>query len=179
LNLAASNLLVGTYSAALLFTNLNDDIGQSRQFSLSISSPPIITQQPTNQAALDGATTIFNVGISGGLPLSFQWQYDSNNLTDGANILGSTTTNLTISNVAQTNAGAYRLVVTNAAGMVASTDAFLTIIPSAPVITLQPSNETVVVEGIAQFAVAAVGTRPFFINGVSMARTLMVRPIPC
>ena len=46
LNSTASNLVVGTYSATVWFTNLNSGVGQSRQFSLSVISPPTITQQP-------------------------------------------------------------------------------------------------------------------------------------
>ena len=53
---AASNLVVGIYSATVWFTNLNDNVGQSRQFNLSVISPPVITTQPTNQAVLEGAT---------------------------------------------------------------------------------------------------------------------------
>ena len=62
-------------------------------------SPPTITTQPTNQAVLEGATATFTVAATGGLPLSYQWQDNGTNLTDGGNISGSTTTNLTISNV--------------------------------------------------------------------------------
>jgi hypothetical protein len=161
LNSTASNLLVGNYTADILFTNLNDNTGQGRQFTLSIISPPSITQQPTNQAVLDGETAMFGVGVSGGQPMYFQWQYNSKNLTDGGNIVGSATTGLTINSASQTNVGAYSIIVSNAAGVVSSSNASLTIIPSAPVITLQPSNETVVVTGTAQFSVSAVGTKPF------------------
>ena len=161
LNSVASNLLVGTYSATLWFTNLNDQVGQDREFTLAVLSPPAITQQPTNQAVLDGATAMFTVEATGGLPLYYQWQYNSNNLTDGGNISGSTTTNLVISNVSAAYVGLLHVIVSNAAGTVISTNALLTIIPSTPVITQQPADETVVVKGTAQFTVAAVGTKPF------------------
>ena len=46
LNTTASNLLVGTYSATVWFTNLNSGVGQSRQFTLAVISPPTITAQP-------------------------------------------------------------------------------------------------------------------------------------
>ncbi len=161
LNSVASNLLVGTYQATVWFTNLNDQVGQGRQFTLAVLSPPAITQQPTNQAVLDGATATFSVEVTGGLPLYYQWQYNSNNLTDGGNISGSTTTNLTINNASLANVGYYDLIVSNAAGVVVSTNALLTIVPSPPVIIQQPTDETVVVKGTAQFTVAALGTKPF------------------
>ena len=44
LNSVASNLLVGTYNATMWFTNLNDQVGQSRQFTLAVLSPPAITR---------------------------------------------------------------------------------------------------------------------------------------
>ena len=74
LNTAASNLLMGTYSATLWFTNLNSGVGQSRQFTLTVISPPTITTQPADQAVLEGAAAMFTVGATGGLPLYYQWQ---------------------------------------------------------------------------------------------------------
>ena len=67
LNSAASNLVAGTYSATLWFTNLNDGVGQSRQFTLAVISPPTITAQPADQAVLEGATATFTVAATGGL----------------------------------------------------------------------------------------------------------------
>ncbi|HEV2434581.1 MAG TPA: immunoglobulin domain-containing protein, partial [Verrucomicrobiae bacterium] len=161
LNSAASNLLVGTYRVTLWFTNVNDQVGQGRQFTLAVLNPPAITEQPTNQAVLEGVTATFTVGVTGGQPLYYQWQYNSNNLTDGGNISGSTTTNLVISNASLVDAGYYNLTVSNAAAIAISSNALLTIVPSSPVITRQPAAQTVVVGGMAQFAVAAIGTKPF------------------
>jgi subtilase family serine protease len=162
LNTAASNLLVGTYSATLWFTNLSSGVGQSRQFTLAVISPPTITAQPANQIVLEGAMATFTVGATGGLPLYYQWQDNGTNLTDGGNISGSTTTNLVISNVSAANVGTYTVVVTNLAGVVTSSNALLTITPSPPVITMQPANQTAVVGGTAAFTVAAIGNTPFF-----------------
>ena len=107
LNTAASNLMVGSYSAIVWFTNLNDHLGQSRQFALSLISPPTITVQPTNQDLLDGDTAIFDVQATGGQPLIYRWRLNGNSLTDDARISGSTTTNLTIANVSTNDAGSY------------------------------------------------------------------------
>jgi uncharacterized delta-60 repeat protein len=129
LNSVASNLVVGTYDATVLFTNLNSNYGQSRQFTLSIINPPTITLQPTNQTVLDGAPATFTVGVSGGLPLYYQWQANSNNLTDGTRISGSATSTLVISNVSPADVANYRVIVTNAAGATVSTNALLTALP--------------------------------------------------
>jgi hypothetical protein len=161
LNSAADSLPVGTYQATVWFTNLNDKVAQSRQFSLLVISPPTITTQPTNQAVLEGATATFTAGATGGLPLSYQWQDNGTNLTDGGNISGSATTNLTISSVSTVDVGTYTVIVTNAAGTATSSNALLTITPSPPVIVMQPSNQGAVVGEMAAFTVAAIGTTPF------------------
>jgi hypothetical protein len=162
LNTAASNLMVGTYNATLWFTNLNSGVGQGRQFTLAVISPPTITAQPADQAVLEGATATFTVAATGGQPLYYQWQDNGTNLTDGGNISGSTSANLTINNVSAANVGTYGVIVSNLAGVVTSSNALLTITPSPPVITMQPMAQTAVVGETVTFTVAAIGSTPFF-----------------
>jgi hypothetical protein len=83
------------------------------------------------------------VAATGGQPLYYQWQDNGTNLTDGGNVSGSTNTNLTINSVSAANVGTYTVIATNVAGIAASSNAFLTITPSAPVIITQPVNQTV------------------------------------
>jgi hypothetical protein len=129
LNSVASNLAVGSYSAVIRFTNLSSNIGQGREFDLAVISPPTIVAQPTNQTILDGATATFTVGVNGGQPLTYQWQANSNNLSEGGHIFGSATATLTVSNVGPANAASYRAIVTNAAGMAVSSNAVLVALP--------------------------------------------------
>ncbi len=161
LNTVASNLLVGTYNATLSFSNLTDHIGQNRQFTLSVISPPAISTQPTNQAVLDGGTATFFVQATGGLPLAYQWRANGTNLTDGGNISGSTTTNLIISNASTNNAATYTVTVTNFAGSITSSNALLSLTPSLPVIVSLSTNQTVYAGANLRFAVTAIGTKPF------------------
>ncbi len=161
LNTAASNLVVGAYSGTVWFTNQNDQVGQSRTFTLNVISPPVITSQPANQAVLDGANAIFTVSATGGQPLTYQWQDNGTNLTDGNGITGSTTTNLTVNNASSNNVGTYTVTVTNFAGSVTSSNALLTLTPSAPVIVSQPTNQSIVVSRSLQLVVAALGSKPF------------------
>ncbi len=161
LNTAASNLVVGTYTATLWFTNVNDGFGQSRQFGLNVIAPPVITTQPTNEAVLENAPASFAITATGGLPLSYQWQFKGTNLIDGTNISGSLTTNLTITHVSTANVGNYDIVATNFAGVAISSNAALTITPSKPVIITQPTNQTVIVSRSAVFNVSVVGTTPY------------------
>ena len=135
------------------------------------SKPPVqpVSDQPADDYERNRPTRRCWTGrqrrsrwVAGGSPLAYQWQDNGNNLTDGGNISGSTTTNLIISSTAAADVGTYTVTVTNVAGSATSSNALLTIIPSAPVIILQPASQTVVVEGIAQFVVSAIGNKPFF-----------------
>jgi uncharacterized repeat protein (TIGR03803 family) len=160
-----SNLPAGSYPATVSFTNLNDQFGQSRQFTLAVVTPPVITTQPASQAVFEGATVTFTVGTASNALLFYQWKVDNGsyltNLTDGGKIIGATTSTLTVSNVSAANQGAYSVTVSNAAGTATSAGAFLTIIPWRPVITQQPVSQTVLPGAPATFTVAAVGTHPF------------------
>src|SRR6266568_3052059 len=75
-----------------------------------------ITGQPTNQTVAAGGTAMFTVSATGTAPLTYRWQKNGTNLTDGGNLFGSATSILTISNVSAANVGTYDVIVTNAAG---------------------------------------------------------------
>ncbi|MGP8054830.1 MAG: protease pro-enzyme activation domain-containing protein, partial [Limisphaerales bacterium] len=173
LSSTASNLVVGTYNTTLWFTNLNDNVGQGCQFSLSVISPPTITTQPANQAMLEGATATFRGGATGGLPLFYQWQDNGTNMTDGGNILGSASPNLVISDVSVADVGTYTVMVTNFAGVSVSSNALLTITPSPPVIISQPTSQMAFVGQNVLLTVTAIGTSPFSyqwnFNGTNIA----------
>lgn len=159
---AAGALPAGSYPAALEFTNLTDNFGQTRWVTLAVVTPPVITSEPANQAVLQGMAANFTVGTGPDALLFYQWQYDGTNLSDGGNIFGSATGTLTISNVAPANVGSYSVIVSNAAGVMVSSNVSLTIIPSPPVIVQQPTNQDVLPGAPASFNVAAVGNQPFY-----------------
>jgi hypothetical protein len=161
LNSAASNLTVGTYVGSLWFTNVASELSFEHQYTLTILSPPVIAMQPVDEAVLDGDTATFSAAAVGGLPLFFQWQLDGTNIIDGGNFSGTTTTNLTVSNVSPAVVGMYSVVVTNVASFTTSSNALLSITDSAPVITLQPLDQSVVASKTVTFKVAAIGTKPF------------------
>ncbi|MEW5922131.1 MAG: immunoglobulin domain-containing protein [Bacillota bacterium] len=123
---------------------------------------PSITTQPASQTVTAGQTATFTVVATGDAPLSYQWQKDGGDISDGGNISGSTTPTLVITNAQASDAGAYTVEVTNVAGSVTSEPATLTVNPApvAPSITTQPSNQTVTAGQTATFTVAATGTTP-------------------
>lgn len=161
LNSAASNLTVGSYSGAVWFTNLNSHAVFERDYSLAVLSPPSITEQPADQSVLDGAVATFSVTADGGVPMFYQWQLEGTNLMDGGEFVGVNTTNLIVTNASPADAGTYSVIVTNVAGSATSSNALLTILDSAPVITVPPASQTVVAGQTVTFIVAAVGTKPF------------------
>ena len=137
LNSAASNLPAGSYTATVSFTNLNDSFVQNRQFTMAVVTAPMITSQPSNQTALPGASATFTVGTASNALLFYQWQKNTTNLSDGGNVIGSTTGALTLSQVSQADAATYAVIVSNAAGSILSSNATLTITSvTAPAITL-------------------------------------------
>jgi hypothetical protein len=76
-----------------------------------------------------GGTARFNAAYSAAPPVTYQWQFDSTNMTDGNAAFGSLTRVLTLTNVTAAEAGTYSLVVSNALGWAASGGASLTVIP--------------------------------------------------
>jgi uncharacterized repeat protein (TIGR03803 family) len=96
-------------------------------YELSGFSPFILTQ-PTNLAVQSGATVTQAVVAGGSAPLSYRWQYNTNNLSNSRNISGATSAILTITNAAPANSGTYTVVVKNSAGSVTSNPALLSVI---------------------------------------------------
>jgi len=162
---SVAQLSPGRYEATLWFTNLNNNFAQARQVTLAVVTPPAITQQPGNQALLEGETAQFNVVTASNALMFYQWQLDNGRsvtaLQDGGRVSGSQSSTLVIANVAPTNQGAYSVIVSNAAGVAVSVNAYLAILPWRPVIRQQPASQTVLPGAPATFTVAAVGTHPF------------------
>ena len=96
---------------------------------------PVITRQPTNQSALVGGTATFSMTATGTPPVSYQWVFAS--LSN--RLPGATNDTLVLSNVQTSNAGIYRVIVTDPTGSVQSVTARLTVV-TPPGIT--PANPT-------------------------------------
>lgn len=116
---------------------------------------PIIASQPQGGTVADGAPALLVVGIgpTSTRPLSFQWR------KDGTNLPNATLQSYSISSMQPSNAGAYRVVITNVAGSVTSDVATLTyLLPVPATITQDPTNSTVTEDLIATFTVGATGS---------------------
>ena len=132
-----------------------DDIRLGMDWA-TVTGGPGIYAAPTNQTFNAGDTATLKAGAFGGTPLSFQWQKNGGNLSDGGNISGATTATLTLSNLLAADGATYSVVVSNSYSVATSAGATLTV--NDPWITVQPTNQAVNPGGTAVLQVAAVGT---------------------
>jgi lysozyme len=93
----------------------------------AIPDPPVITQHPSDRTVAQGGMAQFTVAATGGGTLTYQWQKDGSNLSDGGHFSGVTTTTLTISDVDGGDAGIYHCVVSNEGGDTPSDGATFTV----------------------------------------------------
>jgi len=113
---------------------------------------PTIVSQPEDQTVKAGSNALFSISANGTAPLRYQWYFN------GEAIDGATESAFARLAVQEDQAGAYQVIVTNAAGSAASRVATLTVLPlQPPVITVQPRSLAAVPGGNAVFSVAATG----------------------
>ncbi|MGB7769683.1 MAG: choice-of-anchor tandem repeat GloVer-containing protein [Verrucomicrobiia bacterium] len=154
-------------------TTLGGANGYGETYVLTIANQPLqITCPPRSQTAFLGQTVNLSVATLGSFPLTYQWQESGTNLADTGNLSGSSTRVLTLTNVTATNAGFYSVIVSNSFGAVTSAPAFLTVTSSVPIITVQPTNQTILSGATVMFRVGAVGNFPLFyqwqLNGTNL-----------
>jgi len=109
----------------------------SDQAPLVLKTATAITQHPSNQAPASGGTATFTVAATGDGTLTYQWQKNQSNLSNGGHYSGCTTATLTVSSVDSNDEANYRCVVTATCGSVNSNEAVLEIDPCAPYTTLE------------------------------------------
>ena len=98
---------------------------------------PFILLQPQDQITPSGGTVAFTVFRAGTAPTTYQWRFN------GTNLAGATGSSLSLTNVQVAEAGSYSVVLSNSAGTLASSNAFLTVAvpnplafdPFAPAVT--------------------------------------------
>ncbi len=138
---------------------------QIAQVTPSVSVAPVITNQPASQTVMAGTNVSFSVGVSGSFPLSYQWQFDSNN------IVGATSSTLVLTNAQPANAGIYSVIVTNPAGSSTSSNATLTVTPV--VYSPVASNLTVALIENTSVAITLSGSDP---DGDALTYTVVTQP---
>lgn len=100
-------------------------------FNLAAELPagaPVFSVQPTNTTRSAGSTATFTVNVSNPAGVTYQWQFEGNNLSDGGKISGATTRTLTVTDVSAAEVGRYRVRASNAIGTTVSAEASLAIV---------------------------------------------------
>ncbi len=106
----------------------NSGPGTNAVATLTVSTPPTITQPPVGFSVVAGGAGSFNVTATGTSPLAYQWRFFGTNLT------GATTNRYSLTNIQTANAGDYTVVVTNPYGSSTSTVATLKVVMT-PILT--------------------------------------------
>jgi GH25 family lysozyme M1 (1,4-beta-N-acetylmuramidase)/alpha-tubulin suppressor-like RCC1 family protein len=152
-SVAPSN--AGSYSVVV--TNLYGKVTSSNP-ALSVMDP-YITNQPQSLMVAAGAPAAFSVGVAGTTPFSYSWAKNGGALTNGGNISGQGTSNLSLASVQIGDVGTYSVTVTNVNGSALSTNATL-IAAYGPALTTQPISQTVPAGSTVTLSVSVIGPEP-------------------
>jgi uncharacterized delta-60 repeat protein len=152
---------------AVVVTNATGMVLSSNAVLTVQDASPVITVQPASQPVAAGGTAIFNVVVTGSLPLNYQWS------CNGTNLNGATNASLTLNNIQLAQAGNYAVAASNLPGSTVSSNALLTVytvpafIAASPVSQEAPVGSTVTLEAVAS------GTSPlsdqWSCNGTNLA----------
>jgi hypothetical protein len=132
---------------------------------LATLAVPVITNQPLSQNAGLGRNFIFNVGTVGAAPYEYRWYFDNKPFPIQTN------SELILSGLTLSNAGTYKVLVSNSYASVFSSSAVLAV-GIAPSISQEPESVTNVAGGSLTLQVAATGAGPltyqWSVNGTNI-----------
>jgi hypothetical protein len=155
INPSGANAFVFSCQSAAIPSVTIDDLRIGKTWAFITGGPEIGTQ-PANLTRNAGSNAVLSVVARGASPLSYQWQKNGAPLSDIGNLFGSATASLTVSNLLQTDAGSYTVVVTNSYASITSSVAVLTVVD--PAINAQPLSQNLPAGATANFNVVAGGT---------------------
>ncbi len=139
----------GVYSVIV-----SNGFGAVTNSNLNLSVMPLIIKlQPQGFTTNAGTTASFSAAAVGQAPFAYQWLYS------GTNLPGATKSSLALTNVQISQSGNYSILVSNAFGAVASSNAYLNVVPLSVVV--QPQSQSVGVGLAATFTAAVTGQGPF------------------
>jgi alpha-tubulin suppressor-like RCC1 family protein len=146
------------HHAGAYTVNVTDAAGSltSAPALLELLPPPIptIVQQPVSVEAGAGSGAAFNVLAEASIPASYQWT------RNGSPIAGAIQPALMLHNVQSSNAGDYRVILSNYSGAITSAVATLTVTSTIPSIVTQPASVNVALGGPMMLSVLARGSEP-------------------
>ena len=124
-SVANANCFAGRIDEVQIFNRALSGAEISAVYDAITNLPPFISVQPQSSSAKEGEPATFTVNATGPAPLAYQW------LFNGSNIVGALSPTLTISRAQLQDAGDYSVVVSNAAGVITSASATLTVWPAS------------------------------------------------
>ncbi len=142
------------------------------RFAQTNVAPPFLSP-PQDLTVLTGTTADFWASADGTGPLSYQWTRNGTNLSDGGNIAGSTSQELTLTGVSQADAAAYAVVVSGFGSVTSAPAAMLTVVSNnTPLIIGEPQSTTNFAGTTASFSVAATGTGTLYYQWLKNSENL-------
>jgi uncharacterized repeat protein (TIGR03803 family) len=149
--LPRSGLIQGTDGNFYGTTTQGGAYGFGEVYQLTGFAPVIVTP-PANLKWASNSTAQFVVVAAGSAPLSYQWMFDGTN-----DIPGATNANLVVSHEQLTNSGTYTVVISNAYGVVVSSNAVLSVTAPNVAIVAPPATVTNAALTISGTASSPVG----------------------
>jgi hypothetical protein len=116
-----------------------------------------VSTNPVSQTVTAGQSVTFTAAATGNPAPTVQWQVSTNGGASYTNISGATSTTLTLTKTtASQNGYLYRAVFTNSLGSATTAAATLTVL-FAPLVTVNPVNQSVTAGQTVTFTAAATG----------------------
>jgi hypothetical protein len=140
------------------------------------TADPAVAIPPQNATVNYGGSATFSIVPYGTGPFTYQWLMNGSPLNNGPTgsgsiVAGATSSNLTISGVSCADSGSYSVILADGHGSVPSSNGVLTV--NDPYISVQPSNQLVLVGGTVEFSTGVAGTPAlsyqWLSNGVAMS----------
>lgn len=120
-----------------------------------VNEPPHIVNQPESRSARVGGSMVFQVGVAGASPLTYQWYHNNKPIPNATERV------LSLDNLTSSNSGRYHVVVANEFGTDTSEPADLAVDASNDLlILLQPESRQVRAGTTVTLNVFAEGPRP-------------------
>ena len=126
-----------------------------------LTNAPAIITDIQDQTVGSGSDVVFKVAASGANPLAFQWTVNGVDLMDNEYVTGVQSNQLTIREAGLSQAGDYRVIITNTFGAITSSLATLSVSDSMPPLLLaNPNSQTIPFGSNLLLTVVAGGTHP-------------------
>lgn len=156
---ATGKLPAGSYTITYAFAgdagNFNAAANGAGTLSVTgTATKPVVSTSPVSQTVVAGNPVTFTASATGNPAPGVQWQVSTDGGKTYANLAGAASNTLSFTAAASQNGNRYRAVFTNTAGTATTAAATLTV-QSAPVVTTNPTSQTVKSGSSVTFTAAA------------------------